>query len=108
MTAPEDPTEEALRRLDDRLGALEASQTRKVVSFEPGGSGAAYRLVAELVGGVLGGLGFGWLLDRFLHTAPFGLIGGVLIGAGLGVVLVVRSASALSDASRGPTPGGDG
>ena len=108
MTAPEDPTEEALRRLDDRLGALEASQTRKVMSFEPGGSGAADRLVAELVGGVLGGLGFGWLLDRFLHTSPFGLIGGVLIGAGIGVALVVRSASAMSDASRGPDPGKEG
>jgi len=108
MTAPEDPTEEALRRLDDRLGALEASQTRKAVSFEPGGSGAAYRLVAELVGGVLGGLGFGWLLDRFLHSSPFGLIGGVLIGAVVGVVLVVRSASAMSDAPRTPDTGRDG
>lgn len=105
MTAPDDPTDEALRRLDDRLGALEASQTRKVVSFEAGGSGAAYRLVAELVGGVLAGLGFGWLLDQFLHTTPFGLIGGVLIGAGVGVALVVRSATAMSDASKAPDPG---
>jgi len=60
------------------------------------------------VGGVLGGLGFGWLLDRFLHTSPLGLIGGVLIGAGIGVALVVRSASAMSDASRGPDPGKEG
>jgi ATP synthase protein I len=104
MTAPEDPTDEAFRRLDDRIGALEASQVRKPLSFDAGGPGAAYRLVAELVGGVLAGLGFGWLLDRYLHTSPFGLIGGVLVGAGLGVVLVVRSASAMSDASRGSGP----
>ena len=97
---PDDQTEEALRRLDDRIGALKASQTRKPVSFESGGSGAAYRLVAELVGGVLTGLGFGWLCDRFLHTTPFGLIAGTLLGAGIGVVLVVRSATAMSDAGK--------
>jgi len=101
---PNDPTGEAMKRLDDRLGALQASQTRTPVSFEHGGTGAAYRLVAELVGGVLTGLGFGWLFDRFLHTGPFGLIIGTLLGAGIGVVLVVRSASGMSDAQKTKAP----
>ena len=100
MTEPGEPIEEALRRLDDRLGALEASQSRAPVSFEAGGSGAGYRLVAELVGGVLVGLGFGWLFDRFFHTAPLGLLSGLLIGAGTAVFMVVRTATAMSDAER--------
>ena len=36
MTAPDDPKDEALKRLDDRLDALAASQSRKRVSFEAG------------------------------------------------------------------------
>lgn len=102
MAEPDETTTEALKRLDDRLGALKVSQSRERVSFQAGGSGAAYRLIAELVGGVLMGLGFGWLVDRFLHTTPFGLIGGLLVGAGASVFLVVRTASAMSDAGKSP------
>ena len=96
MTAPDDPKDEALKRLDDRLDALAASQTRKRVSFEAGGSGAASRLVAELVGSVLTGLGAGYGLDRFAGSSPFGLIAGLLIGAVVGVILGVRAASRAS------------
>jgi len=102
MAEPDETTTEALKRLDDRLGALKVSQTRERLQFEAGSSGAAYRLIAELVGGVLMGLGFGWLVDRFAHTTPFGLIGGLLIGAGASVFLVVRTASAMSDAGKSP------
>jgi ATP synthase protein I len=94
MGEPQDPHQEAFRRLDDRLGALEASRTRKTVRFESQGSGAGYRLIAELVGGVLMGVGLGWLLDRFAHTSPWGMIGGVLIGAAGSIFLAVRSMSA--------------
>jgi ATP synthase protein I len=102
MAEPDETTKEALKRLENRLGALKASQTRERLQLQAGGSNAGYRLIAELVGGVLMGLGFGWLVDRFLHTTPFGLIGGLLIGAGASVFLVVRSASAMSDAEKKP------
>jgi F0F1-type ATP synthase assembly protein I len=43
-----------------------------------------------LPGGALGGLGLGWLLDRWLHTSPvFALILG-LVGAGAGVVEILQ------------------
>jgi ATP synthase protein I len=98
MVEPEDPHLEGLKRLHERLEVLEAAQTRKPASFdmlEAKGSGAGYRMIAELVGGVLMGVGFGWLLDKFLHTSPWGLIGGLLIGAVGSIWLVVRSLSAL-------------
>ncbi len=43
-----------------------------------------------LPGGVLAGFGLGWLLDRWLHTSPvFSLVLG-LVGAGAGVMELLR------------------
>jgi ATP synthase protein I len=97
---PKQPSdEEALARLDRRVDALHARTTRKraEVSDE--------RLVAELVSGVLGGLGLGWLADHFVGTSPFGLIVGGLGGAIASIVLVVWSASRMtSDQARPGAP----
>jgi len=60
--------------------------------------GRGYRFLGEVVGGVLGGLGFGWLFDRFAHTAPFGLVGGLLIGVGVSTFVAIRGAAAWSKA----------
>ncbi|MGI9169824.1 MAG: AtpZ/AtpI family protein [Caulobacteraceae bacterium] len=49
-----------------------------------------------MLGGVLGGLGIGWLVDRFAHTGPWGVLGGLLIGAGVSVYATVQTASAIS------------
>ncbi|MBW8891647.1 MAG: AtpZ/AtpI family protein [Burkholderiales bacterium] len=55
-----------------------------------------YRLLADLIGGVLVGLGFGWLLDRYAGTGPWGMVGGLLIGMGLSIYTVVRKATKMS------------
>ena len=60
--------------------------------------GRGYRFLGEVVGGVLGGLGFGWLFDQFAHTAPFGLVGGLLIGVGVSTFVAIRGAAAWSKA----------
>ncbi|MFL5295661.1 MAG: AtpZ/AtpI family protein [Phenylobacterium sp.] len=52
-----------------------------------------YRFVGEVVGGVLGGVGLGWLVDRFAHTSPWGVIGGLLIGSGLSIFAAVSAAA---------------
>lgn len=90
--------EEALERLEDRLDTLEAERARR----RPGSADASrisagYRFAASLIGGVLMGVGFGWLLDRFLGTGPWGLVGGTLIGVGISTVSVVREAARMSD-----------
>ena len=75
MPQPDDQREEALSRLDDRLKAFEADRAKKPAPF--GGErqvGDGYRLLAEL-------------------------IGGVLIGTGLSVFMLVRQASRMSAAS---------
>jgi ATP synthase protein I len=109
MTEPSPPHDEALKRFDERLDALQASsrRTRRQYGSEDGAS-AGYRLIGELVGGILTGLGLGWLFDRLVGTAPFGLIVGVLIGTGAAVYMAVRSAarmSASAPASRTNKPG---
>ena len=89
--------EEALRRLDERADALEARTTgRPRQSFGAGDLGAGYRVVAELIGGVLGGLGLGWGVDRFAGTGPWGMVAGLLVGSGLAIFLVARSAGRMS------------
>jgi ATP synthase protein I len=97
MADAPDPREEALKRLDERLDALAVQQKRKpVMQFEAEGSGFGYRLIGELVGGVLGGLGLGWVVDRLAGTSPWGLIVGVLLGSCLSVFVIARSAGRMS------------
>ena len=87
----------AFRRLDDRLAALDVSTRRTPQAFgSESGAGAGYRLIGELIGGVLAGLGLGWMVDRFAGTAPFGLIVGVLLGTGASVFVVARSAGRMA------------
>ena len=60
-----------------------------------------YRVLGELFGGILGGLGLGWVVDRFAGTAPWGMVVGVLVGLGLAVALVVRSAGRMNGSPAG-------
>ena len=100
MAKLDEPREEALKRLDERLDAFAETQKRKpLMHSDAEGSAAGYRLIGELIGGVLGGLGFGWLLDQTAGTSPWGMIGGVLIGSGTAVFVVARSAGRMSKAA---------
>jgi ATP synthase protein I len=99
MTQP-DKHDEELSRLGAQLDEFDASRARKVKAYgEAEGASEGYRLMALLIGGVIGGLGLGWLVDRVAHTSPFGLIGGLLIGTAASVYMIVRSASRASDSA---------
>jgi ATP synthase protein I len=99
MDRPNEPREEALKRLDDRLDAFTERQKRKPLSLGAHDSGAGYRLIGELIGGVLGGLGLGWVVDQLAHTNPWGLIVGTLVGTGAAVFSIARSAGKMADAA---------
>jgi ATP synthase protein I len=102
MTDPPPERDEALKRLDERIDAMAASNVRKVRHVETGAE-AGYKVVGELVGGIVGGLGLGWTLDRFAGTTPWGLIGGVVIGMTASILLIVRSAERTQTARPGET-----
>ena len=96
MAPADDSREEAIKRLDERAAALGARTQRPVASHA--GEQAvsqAYRIIAELLGGVLVGLALGFIVDRVLGTTPWGLIGGVLLGFALSVWMARRTANRL-------------
>lgn len=81
-----------MHRLGEELQAFETARARPT-SWRPDRSlGQGYRLVAELIGGVLCGVGFGWLVDQFAGTAPWGVAFGVSLGAGVSVFMAARTA----------------
>ncbi len=57
--------------------------------------GMAYRVVTELVAGILIGAGFGWVLDWWLGTSPWLLIVFFLLGTAAGFMNVLRAGKQL-------------
>jgi ATP synthase protein I len=116
MPKSQDPGHDPLGRLDERLAAFDARrrQTRQGLDLGLGamsgagaGASAGYRMIAQLLGGVFGGIGLGWLLDHFAHTRPFGLVGGLLIGVTMALVTTIRTATranARTQNTNPPTP----
>lgn len=98
MPKADEPNDKAFNSLDARLDAFEAKKAaeKPVKAASEKASQDGYRLLADLIGGVLVGLGFGWLLDRYVHTTPWGTIGGLLIGLGVAIFSVVRKATTMS------------
>lgn len=96
MPPPEETREEAIRRLQQRAGALEARATPEPRDLGSHAAGYGYRLLGLLIGGVFVGLGFGFAIDAVAGTKPWGTIIGVLVGFGVSLWMTVRSAQAMS------------
>jgi ATP synthase protein I len=96
MPKSDDQRDEAFKRLDKRLDAFAAGREQKNAYQDARSAGDGYRLLAELIGGILGGLGLGWGFDQLLHTSPFGMIAGLLIGLTVSVFVIVRQAGQMS------------
>ncbi|MFZ0268599.1 AtpZ/AtpI family protein [Caulobacter sp.] len=98
MPKADEPNDRAPQSLDARIAAFEARKAAEqpIRAEHEKSSQDGYRLLADLIGGVLVGLGFGWLLDRYAGTGPWGMVGGLLIGMGISIYIVVRKATKLS------------
>ena len=98
MPKADEPNDKAPKSLDARIAAFEARKAaeKPIHAEHEKSSQDGYRLLADLIGGVLVGLGFGWLLDRYVGTKPWGMVGGLLIGMGFSIYLVVRKAAKMS------------
>lgn len=97
MPKADDPRNEALRSLDERAEALRARTAREASASlaHASATSQAYRIIAELLGGVLVGIGAGAVVDWLAGTAPWGLIGGVLLGFALSLFMARRTANRL-------------
>jgi ATP synthase protein I len=109
MPKTDETRDEALKRLDERAAALH-QRTQRPVNQHAGEQAVsqAYRIIAELIGGVLVGLAAGFIVDRLFRTTPWGLVGGVLLGFALSVYMARRTANRLMAMAKaeqtGPLP----
>ena len=98
------------RDLDRRLKRLRAEDDGARAAAERGrGLSLALRIGVELVAALVVGVGIGFLLDRWLGTAPWLLIAFFLLGAAAGMLNVFRVASRLDrSAGKGSEAGRSG
>lgn len=79
-----------LKSLDERLKAAqgdEALRNGAGKAADDAGTRLGNRVLAELVGGMVGGALIGWVIDRFAHTSPWGL----LVMLTLGTIVAFRN-----------------
>lgn len=99
-----DPAEkDRLAKLDERIKELKGADA-PTPKMEDHHSQAhlAWRMVIELVSGIVIGLGIGYGLDVLFGTMPIFLVLFVLLGFAAGVRVMLRSVKELQEA-----PGGD-
>jgi ATP synthase protein I len=91
--AENDPDD--LNALDAQLKAARernpVPESRSGPSEDKSGMALGMRLSAELLAGVLVGLGIGWALDRWLGTGPWLLLVFLLLGTAAGILNVIRA-----------------
>jgi ATP synthase protein I len=105
MTGPDDDR----KRLDALARDLEELRKRRREKRKPrenphaAASHLVMRLLTDLAAGLIAGVLLGWGIDRWLNTAPWGIVVGSLLGLAAGVRNVLRTADTVSG-ERPPTP----
>jgi ATP synthase protein I len=92
---------------DARIDALEArlraargreeQRNRPQVQGADSGYKLGNRVLAELIGGLLGGALIGWVIDRFAGTSPWGLLVMLFLGIVVAFRNIIRISSRRSD-----------
>lgn len=97
MANPPPSQDERLRSLQTRADALQtgAARPQAIGGAEASATSQAYKLIAELLGGVLVGLALGFGVDKLTGHPPIGLIGGVLLGFAVSVWMAKQTADRL-------------
>lgn len=95
MTDPHDP--KRLDALDERISSLKKAQAPTTSRGEEHFSQAnmAWRMVIELVAGLLIGFGMGWGLDKLFGTTPIFIVLFVGLGLAAGVKTMMRTAATI-------------
>lgn len=83
--------------LTERLDRAEAAEAKRTEAKGPADGDANYRLgnrvLAELLGGLIGGGLFGWLIDLVVGTSPWGLLGMLFLGVIVAFRNIIRLVS---------------
>ena len=87
--------------LDERLQAArkqEEMRTKSVAGAETDENyRAGNRVLAELLGGIVGGVFLGWVIDHFAGTAPWGLLVMMFFGIFIAFRKIIRMSNRHSD-----------
>jgi ATP synthase protein I len=95
---PKLPPDARLESLDERLDRLQRADAQKAARAQDSAKSSAGRLVvSQLIGGPLGGAIVGWLLDRWLGTAPWMMLGLMFVGFAGGLINVFRISGTAGD-----------
>ena len=102
----DDPDLDRLRSLEERLAKATKAPAKKSsvagTSFSQGE--LAWRMVIELVAGMVLGLAIGYGLDTLFGTLPIFLVIFALLGFAAGVKTMMSSAQAIAKQTAGPSP----
>jgi len=82
---------EALKDLDARLKAIDARKGGARDKPAEAGMNAGYQALGSLFGGILVGLGLGWVVDRYVHTTPWGMVVGTVLGLVAAIYTIVKA-----------------
>jgi len=93
-----DPDKAALNALGDKLQALQKDKVEDV-DVENSGMAAGLKYASEFSAAVLIGVFIGYMADKYIGTAPWGLLAGLILGLGAGVLNVIRAAQEGMDGS---------
>lgn len=89
-----------LSTLEERLERAEAAEAERTGANQPvadANERLGQRVLAELLGGMIGGALFGWLIDRIAGTAPWGMLGLLFVG----IIVAFRNIIRLSKPGQG-------
>lgn len=86
----EDARLESLDRRLRRAQTEEAIRTGTTQTGADANTRLGNRVLAELIGGMVGGALIGWVLDRFLGTSPGFLLAMLLLGIGVAFRNIIR------------------
>lgn len=90
---PRSAVDARLTSLDERLAAAARAEKIRTGSRQakPGkGYSQGNRVMAELIAGPAGGALIGWLLDRWLGTSPWALLGLLFLGIAVAFRNIIR------------------
>ena len=94
----DDDQKQRMAQLEDRLAAARKAQEPKPrVDEHYSLANQAWRMVIELVAGLLIGFGIGFGLDSLFGTIPIFLVLFTLLGLAAGVKTMLRSAQEIQD-----------
>ncbi len=92
-----DSARERLRQLEARIAKARGEDDTPAEESKYSQANTAWRMVTELVAGILLGLGIGLGLDALLGTKPFMLVLFILLGFVAGVRVMMRTAAEVQE-----------